>query len=318
VAEGGLQPVRAARVGERIRAAEHAQIEDTQPIERARGDGGDEPDEDATGDEQRGVDACRWRGLPGRPSGVAPDRDGDRHRRHRRVQRQDHRQQRIGQRGDVGAGQRPRQRPPYLADRRGADDLRRGVERQAAQAEHRGAAVAGERETDWRAHQIQRHRPIPGDDAGQPAGHRAGGEGDEGDKRPGGRTVAAHRGQREQEGDRPLWAPPGQPGDGKADRHGQDGPGVGAQDERERSERRQHGETARQRHPRAAQQPPRARARAGGDAHGGSAAGTRTTMARRRKPVTQSSTSDWRRSAASRARISSRTSANGRGRPSRR
>jgi len=57
---------------------------------------------------------------------------------------------------------------------------------------------------------------------------------------------------------------------------------------------------------------------AGASSHGSEGAGTRMTMARRRRPATQSSTSDCRRSPARRARTSSRTSAKGRGRPSRR
>ena len=260
--------------------------------------------------------AASGRPAAGGRSVPVADRDRDGQRRHGRVQRQHHRQDRIDHRGDVGRRERAGQQADRLTQRGGADDVGGGIERQAAQAEHGRADIACQRQTGRRPQHVQRRGAIAGPQARQPPGHRARRQGDECDERPGRRAMAADRRQREEQGHGQHRPQPRQRGQARAGDHCEDRPAVWMHDQRDRAGGRSQAEPGRQRRARRAQHP--RGARAGGGSHGSEEEGTRTTIARRLRPAIQSSTSDCRRSAARRVRTSSRTSANGRGRPSRR
>ncbi len=260
--------------------------------------------------------------APGAASAVRPgpdpSRDRDRHgqRGHGRVQRQHHRQDRIDHRGDVSSGERAGQQAERFTQRGGTDDVGGRVERQTAQAEHRRAEIARQRQANRRPQHVQQRGAIACAQARQPSGHGARGERDEGDERPGGRALAADRRHRQEQGNGQDRTQPGERTQRQAGGHRDDRPAVRMDEQRDRAGAGSQAEPDWQRRAGRAEHP--RGTRAGGGSHGWEGAGTRTTMARRRRPATQSSTSDCRRSAARRARTSSRTSAKGRGRPSRR
>ena len=286
VAERRLQSIGATEVGERIGGAQHPQIEVAQAIEGGGGDGEDESREDAAGHEQRRVRVAGGR----RALRLGADRDRHRQRGHGGVQREHDGQDRIDDGGDIGGGERAGEQPQRFTERGGIDDVGGRVERQAAQAEHRRADIARQRQTGRRPQHVQRRGAITCPQPRQPARDRARGQDDEGDERPGRRTVPADGRHGQQDGDSEHRPQAGERGQRQAGDQGEDRPAPRVDEQRDRPGRRSQAERDRQRRARRAQHP--RGTRAGGSRHGWDGPGIRTTTARRRRPAIQSSTSD--------------------------